>query len=119
MSHLEYCACSHPNDHHGKRCLHPVPRQISEEDRLLGVVADDGPCPCLSGIRVDLATFRVLTDLAAMAEQKLQLAVEHGQTMARMLAVLEHSAGLQSRLVDAGNGRARVEVKPKIVLVGG
>lgn len=118
MSHLEYCACAHPHDHAGKPCRHPVPLRVSAESRALGVVADDGPCPCESGLRVDVATFRVLADLTAIADQQRMLFAEMSQTLARTLAVLEEASGLKSRLVDAGNGRARVEVKPKIVVVG-
>lgn len=76
-------------------------------------------CPCPTGIRVDVATLRVLSDIAQFAEIQNRLMLEQTQTQARILAVLEHVGGVQSRLVDAGEGRARVEVKPKIMVVGG
>lgn len=107
MSHLEYCACGHPHDHCGKPCGHE------------SIDSGAAKCGCDFGIRVDLATFRVLADQTAIADQQRMLMAEQCQTLARILAVLEESSGLKSRLVDAGNGRARVEVKPKIVVVGG
>lgn len=118
MSHLEYCACGHPNDHVGKPCRHP---QIGDGPAKLPNVLNtlESLCPCKSGIRVDVATFQVLADQTAIADQQRMLLAEQSQTLARILAVLETAHGLQSRLVDAGNGRARVEVKPKIMVVGG
>ncbi len=119
MSQIELCACGHALDHYGKRCHHSAPLSISPDDRKLGIVADDGPCPCPSGIRVDVATLRVLSDATQFLDIQNKLMLEMVQTQARILAVMEHVGGVQSRIVDAGNGKGRVEVKPKIMLVGG
>jgi len=118
ISHLEYCACGHPNDHVGKPCVYvagSVNERFSTGD---DDIAPAERCPCQSGIRIDVATFNVLCDQTALIDQQRMLLAEQSQTLARILAVLEESSGLKSRLVDAGNGRARVEVKPKIVVVG-
>lgn len=119
MSHLEYCACTHPNDHAGKPCGHIVLQVDTEDSTPEFTALKNASCPCVSGIRIDLATFQLLVDQTRLIDQQNALLAEQCQSLARMLAVLEHSTGLQSRLVDAGNGRARVEVKPKIVLVSG
>jgi len=105
MSHLELCSCGHEVDHRDKPCGHEDPSGASAS------------CPCPSGIRVDLATFQLLVDQTQLANHRNQMLAEQCQTQARILAILEQATGLQSRLVDAGNGRAKVEVKPKIVVV--
>lgn len=113
MSHLEYCACGHPLDHIGKPCRRPlVGDGPAKQPDVLNTL--ESLCPCPSGIRVDVATFQILTDLTRMQAEQCQM-------LARILAVVENAAGLQSRLVDAGNGRAKVEVKaapptPRIVM---
>lgn len=89
---IELCACGHENDHRGKPCHH------------------EG-CPCKEGIRIDVATFRMMANLHRVQSEQIGLA-------ARTLAVLEALASVDSRLVSDANGRTRVEVKPRIEIVG-
>jgi len=88
---IELCGCGHANDHHGKRCGHPINNNVATM------------CPCQNGQRVDVATFRAIVATRAALDQ-------HGATLMRLLAVMEIATGLQSSLVPDGKGGLHVEV---------
>jgi len=101
---IELCHCGHENDHVGRRCKKPI-------------AGTDPPqvCPCPSGHRVDLATFRVLYE----ANQNL---IGLKATFMRLLAVMETASGLESVVVPSEDGQsAHIEVtkaaeQPRLII---
>lgn len=93
---VELCACGHENTHAGRRCGKPV----EMPDGTTAI------CPCAAGVRVDLATLQVLADQGVTLNRI-------ATTLMRLLAVAETATGLQSSIVDDGNGRKRVDVQPR------
>lgn len=98
---IELCACGHANDHVGKPCKHP---------------AGEGVCSCPAGVRVDVATVRLLDEIGRIVAQ-------HNALAARTLAVVEAATGLESRMVSEDGGRtSRAEVRqkqgPRIIVPG-
>lgn len=92
---VELCVCVHENDHVGKRCSHPIGNDLAKM------------CPCMEGMRVDIATFRIAVETSQIVSQL-------GTTMMRLLAVMETAAGLQSKLVmDDATGRYHVEIEKR------
>jgi len=88
---IELCACGHANDHVGKPCKHP---------------AGEGACSCPAGVRSDIALLRVTIDVANVLDQI-------NTTMMRMLCVVEAATNLESRVVPAGQGQSRVDVRQR------
>lgn len=77
---VELCACGHELDHRGKACRHEN-------------------CICQNGVRVDVATFRVMSAIQ--------------RDLSRLLAVTEIATQLESRLLVAENGAQRVDVRSR------
>lgn len=100
---VELCHCGHANDHTRKRCSHPIGNDVAQM------------CPCQNGHRVDVATFRVLTQVGRdLAEMKV--------TLMRLLAVMETATALQSAIVPNEDGRsshievARTQPEPTLIV---
>lgn len=96
---VELCACGHANDHRGSRCGKPV--------ELEG--GTTAICPCQSGLRVDVVTLQVLTEISMWLRRA-------NTTLTRILAVAETASGLQSRIItDKESGAQSVDVQPRQV----
>lgn len=91
---IELCACGH--EYHRARCGKPI--EMPDGTTAM--------CQCPAGTRVDLAVLQVLTDVSVTLARA-------SATLTRILAVVETATGLQSSIVDDGNGRKRVEVQPR------
>ncbi len=99
---IPLCVCGHADDHPRKKCRHENPQNPALT------------CDCKFGQRTDLAICDLLNQQGMVLSQ-----ISAG--IARLIAIAESASGLETKLVDAGNGRGRVEVKkrvPGLVLPG-